>query len=77
VAERQAELLQMLVAQLEQRLAVDGVAGEQLGILAEALGLQPCGHIGHDRPPRAPPAKCTAKVWAASGRLSTALHGAF
>ena len=45
MAERQAELLQMLIAQLEQRLAVDGVAGEQLGILAEALGLQPCGHI--------------------------------
>ena len=37
MAERQAELLQMLIAQLEQRLAVDGVAGEQLGILAEAL----------------------------------------
>jgi hypothetical protein len=43
MAERQAELLQMVVGQLDQRLAVDRVAGEQLDILAEALGLQPRG----------------------------------
>jgi hypothetical protein len=50
MAERQAELLEMIVGQLDQRLAIDRAAGEQLGILAEALGLQPRGQIGHSRP---------------------------
>ncbi len=52
MAERQAELLEMLVGQLDQRLAIDRVVGEQLGILAKALGLQPLSQLGHDRPPR-------------------------
>jgi hypothetical protein len=71
MAERQAQLLEMTVGQLDQRLAIDRVAGEQLYILAEALRLQPGCQIGHGRPPRAPPAKYTARLWAAFGRLST------
>ena len=41
--------------------AIDRVVGEQLGILAEALRLQPLSQIGHDRPPRAPPANLQPK----------------
>ena len=41
MAERQAELLEMLVGQLDQRLGIDRVVGERLGILAKALRLQP------------------------------------
>jgi hypothetical protein len=62
----------MIVGQLDQRLAIYRVAGEQLGVLAEALGLEPRGQIGHNRPPMAPPAKLRTKVWAALSRLSTA-----
>ena len=54
--------------------AIDRVVGEQLGILAKALGLQPLSQLGHDRPPRGRRHNLEATVWAAFGRLSTALR---
>jgi hypothetical protein len=53
VAERQAELLEVLLGELRQHVEADSLAREELGMDAETDRLQPCAELVHRERPAA------------------------